>query len=92
MLQPLPHSIPITPDLLKKYDRPGPRYTSYPTAVEFSTDYDAQPPTSNPWRWRLRVRTIRSRSMCTCPSASIDAPFADATWSLRGAGRSPRSI
>jgi oxygen-independent coproporphyrinogen-3 oxidase len=23
-------------DLLRKYDRPGPRYTSYPTAVEFS--------------------------------------------------------
>jgi len=40
-LEPLIHSIPITPDLLKKYDRPGPRYTSYPTAVEFSTDYDA---------------------------------------------------
>lgn len=26
----------ITLDLLKKYDRPGPRYTSYPTAVEFA--------------------------------------------------------
>jgi len=26
----------ITVDLLKAYDRPGPRYTSYPTAVEFS--------------------------------------------------------
>jgi oxygen-independent coproporphyrinogen-3 oxidase len=25
----------ITLDLLQKYDRPGPRYTSYPTAVEF---------------------------------------------------------
>lgn len=25
----------VTVDLLKKYDRPGPRYTSYPTAVEF---------------------------------------------------------
>lgn len=25
----------VTPDLLAKYDRPGPRYTSYPTAVEF---------------------------------------------------------
>ena len=22
-------------DLLRRYDRPGPRYTSYPTAVEF---------------------------------------------------------
>ena len=26
----------ITVDLLKTYDRPGPRYTSYPTAIEFS--------------------------------------------------------
>jgi oxygen-independent coproporphyrinogen III oxidase len=25
----------ITADLLAKYDRPGPRYTSYPTAIEF---------------------------------------------------------
>jgi oxygen-independent coproporphyrinogen-3 oxidase len=25
--------------LIKKYDRPGPRYTSYPTAVEFSESY-----------------------------------------------------
>lgn len=26
-------------DLIKRYDRSGPRYTSYPTAVQFSTDY-----------------------------------------------------
>ncbi len=32
---------PVTPELLRKYDRPGPRYTSYPTAVEFSESYDA---------------------------------------------------
>ncbi|HXD22363.1 MAG TPA: hypothetical protein VN613_03320, partial [Gemmatimonadaceae bacterium] len=25
----------VTVDLLSRYDRPGPRYTSYPTAVEF---------------------------------------------------------
>ncbi len=31
----------VTPDLLRKYDRPVPRYTSYPTAVEFSPAYDA---------------------------------------------------
>jgi oxygen-independent coproporphyrinogen-3 oxidase len=35
-------SIRVTPDLLRKYDRPGPRYTSYPTAVEFNPAYDAQ--------------------------------------------------
>ena len=30
----------ISADLLRKYDRPGPRYTSYPTAVEFSESFD----------------------------------------------------
>jgi len=31
--------VEITLDLLKKYDRPGPRYTSYPTAVEFTEEF-----------------------------------------------------
>jgi oxygen-independent coproporphyrinogen-3 oxidase len=30
-----PISRAVTVDLLSRYDRPGPRYTSYPTAVEF---------------------------------------------------------
>jgi oxygen-independent coproporphyrinogen-3 oxidase len=30
--------VPI--DLLRQYDRPGPRYTSYPTAVEFHEGFD----------------------------------------------------
>jgi oxygen-independent coproporphyrinogen-3 oxidase len=29
----------ITVDLLRKYDKPGPRYTSYPTAVEFTESF-----------------------------------------------------
>ena len=29
-------------DLLKKYNTPGPRYTSYPTAPVFSSDYDSK--------------------------------------------------
>ena len=41
MPQPLPPSIRVTPHLLRKYDQPGPRYTSYPTAVEFNPGYDA---------------------------------------------------
>lgn len=28
-------------DLIRKYDKPGPRYTSYPTAVQFSETYGA---------------------------------------------------
>jgi len=31
----------ITRELLQKYDRPGPRYTSYPTAVEFHEGFAA---------------------------------------------------
>jgi len=27
------------PDLIARYDRPGPRYTSYPTAVQFTSDF-----------------------------------------------------
>ena len=29
----------IDPDLLRRYDRPGPRYTSYPTAPQFSSAF-----------------------------------------------------
>ncbi len=31
----------VTPELLERYDKPGPRYTSYPTAVEFHEGVDA---------------------------------------------------
>jgi len=34
--------IEITPALLERYDRPGPRYTSYPTAPEWRKDYGDQ--------------------------------------------------
>jgi oxygen-independent coproporphyrinogen-3 oxidase len=34
-----PPTASVTADLLAKYDRPGPRYTSYPTAVEFSETF-----------------------------------------------------
>jgi oxygen-independent coproporphyrinogen III oxidase len=34
-----PSGVPV--ELLRKYDRPGPRYTSYPTAVEFHEGFDA---------------------------------------------------
>lgn len=32
----------VTPELLARYDRPGPRYTSYPTAVEFTEGFTAE--------------------------------------------------
>ncbi|MEE2658494.1 MAG: oxygen-independent coproporphyrinogen III oxidase [Candidatus Latescibacterota bacterium] len=39
----------IDPELLARYDRPGPRYTSYPTAVEFHEGF-----TSDDYAPRLR--------------------------------------
>jgi len=40
--RPSTHSIPDDlADLVRKYDRQGPRYTSYPTAVEFSDAFTA---------------------------------------------------
>jgi oxygen-independent coproporphyrinogen-3 oxidase len=32
----------VSADLLRRYDRPGPRYTSYPTAVEFAESVNAE--------------------------------------------------
>ncbi len=37
-----PSAASVTAELLAKYDRPGPRYTSYPTAVEFSEAFTPQ--------------------------------------------------
>ncbi len=31
----------LSPELLERYDKPGPRYTSYPTAIEFTDEFDA---------------------------------------------------
>ena len=36
--------------LIKKYDLSGPRYTSYPTAVQFSEDFDPHSYESSAWR------------------------------------------
>jgi oxygen-independent coproporphyrinogen-3 oxidase len=40
----------LTTELLEKYDKPGPRYTSYPTAPLFSPEFDAAA-----YRERLRA-------------------------------------
>jgi oxygen-independent coproporphyrinogen III oxidase len=36
----MPSNPPFDAALLRRYDRPGPRYTSYPTAPQFSMDFD----------------------------------------------------
>src|SRR5678815_90270 len=35
-------SVTFDVDLLRRYDRPGPRYTSYPTAPQFVAGFDEQ--------------------------------------------------
>ncbi|WP_240125982.1 oxygen-independent coproporphyrinogen III oxidase [Thermomonas alba] len=34
-----PQNVTFDADLLRRYDRPGPRYTSYPTAPQFSAEF-----------------------------------------------------
>ena len=46
----VPGGVPSTAELLARYDRPGPRYTSYPTAVEFHPGF-----TEADYRERLAV-------------------------------------
>lgn len=36
------HKLDFDPVLIKKYDKSGPRYTSYPTAPQFTTSYTAE--------------------------------------------------
>jgi oxygen-independent coproporphyrinogen-3 oxidase len=49
-----PLAAAVTADLLRRYDRPGPRYTSYPTAVEFSEAF-------GPAEYRARLAGAAAR-------------------------------
>jgi len=52
------------PDLIARYDRPGPRYTSYPTAVQFHADFGIED---------YRAAAGRSRAL----SLYFHIPFCD---------------
>ncbi len=39
VFHPMDASLPFNAELLRRYDRPGPRYTSYPTAPQFSNAF-----------------------------------------------------
>lgn len=43
----------VDPDFLRRYDQPGPRYTSYPTAPQFTESFGEQ---------RLRAHILRSNT------------------------------
>ncbi len=66
MTEPSDHTIPTS--LIRKYNRPGPRYTSYPTAPHFKADCD-------------REQLIRAISDPTCSgkplSVYVHLPFCE---------------
>ena len=68
--------ISLTPDLLARYDRPGPRYTSYPTAVEFAEEF-------GPSQYAERLRTA-GRNADGPLSLYVHLPFCDARCSFCG--------
>lgn len=57
-------------DLIKKYDRPGPRYTSYPTAPHFSESFSAD---------NYLDEIIRTNILASAPNLSLyyHLPFCD---------------
>ena len=67
------------PELLARYNKPGPRYTSYPTAVEFH-DGVGEAAYRDSLARADACPTSRCRSTCTCPSARSAAPTAAASW------------
>jgi len=46
------NAVRFDPELIRRYDRNGPRYTSYPTAVQFHTGFDAA-------RYRAAAASVR---------------------------------
>ena len=65
---------------LRRYDRPGPRYTSYPTAPQFVAGVQANPHFASLQGAAMRTR-LRASCRCTCTSrtASARASIVDAT-------------
>jgi oxygen-independent coproporphyrinogen-3 oxidase len=66
----------LTPELLEKYDRPGPRYTSYPTAPQFSAEFDEAD-----YRTRLELASKRAEEPL---SMYVHLPFCEARCSFCG--------
>jgi oxygen-independent coproporphyrinogen-3 oxidase len=66
----------LTPELLEKYDRPGPRYTSYPTAPHFSPEFDEA-------AYLERLETVSKRAKEPL-SMYVHLPFCEARCTFCG--------
>ena len=66
----------LTPELLEKYDQPGPRYTSYPTAPHFSPEFDEAA-----YRQRLELAARQTEDPL---SMYVHLPFCEARCTFCG--------
>jgi oxygen-independent coproporphyrinogen-3 oxidase len=62
----------VTPDLLQRFDVPGPRYTSYPTADRFVEAFDDQD-----YARALRLRRTGAAAMVLPLSLYVHLPFCE---------------
>ena len=60
--------VTVSPALLETYNRPGPRYTSYPTAPEWSDEF-------GPGEWREELRQANRRAPAAPISLYLHVPF-----------------
>lgn len=65
-------SLPISPELLRKYDVPGPRYTSYPTADRFVEAFG-----ENDYRQALAQRRDGPAALALPLSLYVHIPFCE---------------
>jgi len=61
-------SIVFDPELIRKYDKSGPRYTSYPTAVQFTESFSADD---------YKAQIVKSNQLATPLSLYFHIPFCD---------------